>query len=182
MKLLCLLLFFLLPTALFAQSAATPALAGYNLYITPNAGHTRYARERDPHLSGGLAAALQKGSHLFSVRIQTHFEFGPETPAGNDTEYALSYGYIYRPFASKTLFIGAGAGIGLVHITEYFDTRTEELNERVQSGKLFIPLELTIGFLYPDNGLRLLQLTLYRNYNSIIDYYGWRLGFNFELF
>ena len=86
-----------------------------------------------------------------------------------------------QPFGWEKFFASFGSGIGLVNRIYKTIEVSEEVSKDKKSIKLGIPIEFKIGFLYPQRSLRLVDFTIFKVFNSVSNYTGWKLGFNITL-
>jgi hypothetical protein len=178
MKKIFILILIILTTPLYSQGVENPVDLTVFYYIGPTIGRATNTENGESVFNLGISFTLQQNKHLFNVFYQALFELGPEALNGSDKEFSITY---TRMLSLKKFFIGMGSGISVLYITRRYKTISDEHRERIQTLKLGIPLEFRIGFLYPDQSMRLLDLNFFTTYNSKLVYWGWKLHFNIKL-
>lgn len=58
---------------------------------------------------------------------------------------------------------------------------SEDVQKKIQTIKMGIPIDLRFGSLYPDRSMQFFDLNFFGNYNSELSYFGLKLHFNIQL-
>jgi hypothetical protein len=152
------------------------------LYLSPGFGRTYQENTDDPNFNSGLSLSMLYWPHLYSINFYSQYNFpSPEGNWENQEEFSFKYYHLFQPFGWQKFFIATGSGLALVNRRYKIIYVNDESSKDLKSKKLGIPLELRLGFLYPQRSLRLVDFALFKVFNSITNYYGWRLNFNISL-
>jgi len=125
----------------------------------------------------GWSFSMENWPHIIKIAFENNLEFTEGgTPRFIDgfnskvIEFNLIYDHLLKIPKVNTVFFALGSGIGLVHM--------ETKENTIGIARLGIPIEIKIGFLYPNKKLRLLDFGYYSNINSIENFSGWKINFN----
>jgi len=151
-------------------------------YLSPSVGRTSQSNSDDSSFNSGLSLSMLDWPNFYSISFSAQYRFPfPEGNWENQEEFCIKYNYLFQPFGWKKIFISFGSGVAMVNRIHKIFYVTDEISKDKKSIKLGIPVEWRIGFLYPQNSLRLVDFTIFKVFNSVSNYTGWKLGFNITL-